>query len=67
MRLINPKYILRNHVAQQVVEQAQADDYNEVNTLLEVLQHPFDEQPGMERFAESSAEDSKRVVMSCSS
>ncbi|HVF87252.1 MAG TPA: YdiU family protein [Pyrinomonadaceae bacterium] len=67
MRLINPKYIFRNHVAQQAIEQAQAGDYGDVNTLLEVLQRPFDEQPGMERFAEPPAEGSKRVVVSCSS
>jgi len=67
MRRINPKYILRNHVAQQVIERAQGGDYGEVDTLLEVLQHPFDEQPGMERFAEPPAEGSKRVVVSCSS
>ncbi len=67
MRRINPKYVLRNHTAQHAIERAQGGDYGEVDTLLEVLQHPFEEQPGMERFAEPPAEGSKRVVVSCSS
>ncbi len=67
MRLINPKYILRNHIAQQAIERAETGDYSEVDTLLEVLQHPFDEQPEMVRFAEPPPEGSKRVVVSCSS
>jgi len=67
MRLVNPKFVLRNHIAQTVIEQAQAGDYTELNTLLEVLQKPFDEQPLMERFAEPPPEGSERIAVSCSS
>jgi len=67
MMAVNPKFILRNHIAQSAIEKAQAGDYSEVNTLLEVLQKPFDEQPEMKRFAEPPAEGSKRVAVSCSS
>lgn len=67
MMQINPKYILRNHIAQQAIEQAQKGDYSKVDTLLKVLQNPFEEQPEMERFAEPPAEGSRRVVVSCSS
>jgi len=67
MKRVNPKYILRNHLAQQAIEKAQAGNYEETNILLEVLQSPFDEQPEMERFAEPPPEGSKRVVVSCSS
>lgn len=67
MMRVNPKYVLRNHIAQSAIEKAQKGDYSEVNTLLEVLQNPFDEQPEMERFAEPPALGAKRVVVSCSS
>ena len=67
MRLVNPKFVLRNHIAQMVIEQAQAGDYTELNTLLEVLQKPFDEQPLMERFAEPPPVGSERIAVSCSS
>jgi uncharacterized protein YdiU (UPF0061 family) len=67
MLLKNPKYILRNHIAQEVIESAQKGDYTELNTLLEVLQKPFDEQTDMERFATEPPEISKRVAVSCSS
>lgn len=67
MKRVNPKYILRNHLAQQTIEKAQTGDYEEIKVLLEVLQRPFNEQPEMERFALPPTEGSKRVVVSCSS
>ena len=67
MRLVNPKFILRNHLAQAAIEKAQAGDYAEIDTLLKILQSPFDEQPEMERFAEPPAKGSKRIAVSCSS
>jgi uncharacterized protein YdiU (UPF0061 family) len=67
MMQVNPKYILRNHIAQEVIEQAQKGDYGKIDELLKVLQNPFDEQPEMERYAEPPAEGSRRVVVSCSS
>lgn len=67
MMNVNPKYILRNHLAQQAIEKAQTGDYAETDTLLKVLQQPFAEQSEIERFAEPPAEGAKRVEVSCSS
>lgn len=67
MMRVNPKFILRNHIAQAAIEKAQSGDYTEVDTLLKVLQNPFDEQPEMERFAEPPLAGSKRIAVSCSS
>ncbi|HEX8638712.1 MAG TPA: YdiU family protein, partial [Pyrinomonadaceae bacterium] len=67
LKRVNPKYVLRNHVAQAVIEKAQNGDYAEVDRLLEVLQNPFDEQTEMERFAEPPPEGAKKIVVSCSS
>ena len=67
MLRVNPLYVLRNHLAQRAIERAQARDYAELGALLRALQNPFDEQPGMERFAEPPPEGARRVVVSCSS
>ncbi len=67
MKSVNPKYVLRNYLAQLAIEKAENKDYSEVATLLKVLQNPFDEQPAMERFAEPPPTDMKKVAVSCSS
>jgi uncharacterized protein YdiU (UPF0061 family) len=67
MHAANPKYILRNYLAQQAIEAAEAGDYGPVRELHAVLSRPFDEQPGMERYAERPPEWGKHLEISCSS
>lgn len=67
MNAVNPKYVLRNHLAQAVIEKAESGDFGEVDVFLKVLQNPFDEQPEFMRFAEPPPPNSRRVVVSCSS
>jgi len=67
MLKINPKFVLRNHIAQNVIEEAQKGNYAEIDALLEVLQKPFDEHPEMERFNTPPPEINRRVAVSCSS
>ena len=45
MNCINPKFVLRNHLAEVAIQKAQAGDFAEVDRLLKVLQRPFDENP----------------------
>ncbi|RLK48808.1 uncharacterized protein YdiU (UPF0061 family) [Alkalispirillum mobile] len=52
MRAVNPKFILRNHLAQWAVDAAtERHDFAPMKQLLDVLQRPFDEQPGAEHLA----------------
>jgi serine/tyrosine/threonine adenylyltransferase len=67
MHAANPKYILRNYLAQQVIEAAEQGDYGPVRELHQVLSRPFDEQPGMEPYAQRPPEWGKHLEISCSS
>ncbi len=67
MKLVNPKYVLRNHIAQAAIEAAQQRDYTEIERVWRLLRTPFDEQPEMTRYAAAPAPGSIPVEVSCSS
>ena len=67
MHGLNPRYILRNYLAQRAIEAAEQGDYEEVRRLHAVLSRPFDEQPGMEAYAERPPEWGRHLEISCSS
>jgi len=67
MDLVNPKYILRNHLAQIAIEKAQQGDYSETSTLLQLLSKPFDEQFEYEDYAKPPPADLEKIEVSCSS
>ena len=67
MRRVNPKYILRSYMAQTAIEQAQQGDFHEIERLLHLLRHPYDEQVDMNDYAKASPPWAKKLVISCSS
>ena len=68
MRRVNPKYILRNHLAEVAIRRAAAHrDYSEVTRLHALLTHPFDEQPECEAYAAEPPDWAKQIEVSCSS
>ncbi len=68
MNQANPKYVLRNHLAQRAIERATRDkDYSEIDRLLNLLADPFADQPGMESYALPPTSGSEPIIVSCSS
>jgi len=67
MRKVNPKYVLRNYLAQQAIVRANEGDFSDVKILSALLASPFDEHPDFERYAELPPEWGKRMEISCSS
>ena len=68
MKAVNPKYVLRNYMAEVAIRAARDDqDFDEIDRIMNLLRHPFDELPGNHRYAADSPDWSAGLAVSCSS
>jgi uncharacterized protein YdiU (UPF0061 family) len=67
MDRVNPRYVLRNYLAQVAIEKAQQKDFSEIDRLMILLRDPYTDQPGMEAYAAAPPSWGKHLSVSCSS
>jgi uncharacterized protein YdiU (UPF0061 family) len=67
MRMANPKYVLRNWLAELAIRKAREKDFTEVARLLACLRRPCDEQPEFSAYAAPAPDWASDLEVSCSS
>ncbi|NNE31235.1 MAG: YdiU family protein [Winogradskyella sp.] len=71
MNAVNPKYVLRNYMAQVAIDAANKEDYSLINELFDLLKHPYNEQSENEKWFAKRPEWARHKVgcsmLSCSS
>lgn len=67
MNAVNPLVVLRHHLAQAAIAQAEAGDFTEVRRLLHALTRPFDAHAAPPHYAEPPPEHAPPACLSCSS
>jgi uncharacterized protein YdiU (UPF0061 family) len=67
MRSVNPRYILRNYMAEEVIREAHQGDYRPLNALLPLLRHPGDEHSEFSAYADAPPDWAAAIHLTCSS
>jgi uncharacterized protein YdiU (UPF0061 family) len=67
MLQVNPKYVLRNHLAEAAIQKSKKGDHSEVDTLFKLLQSPFEEHSQFEHYANLPPDWAANIEISCSS
>jgi uncharacterized protein YdiU (UPF0061 family) len=68
MHKVNPKYVLRNYLAEVAIRKAEdLNEYDEIETLFQLLKKPFDSHDGYESYDSEPPEWAQNLELSCSS
>ena len=71
MNAVNPKFVMRNYLAQVAIDEAEQGSFGKVKELLDVMRRPYDEQPQFDAYAEKRPEWARQrpgcSMLSCSS
>ncbi|KAF2513903.1 protein adenylyltransferase SelO [Flavobacterium foetidum] len=65
MNAINPRYVLRNYMAQLAIDAADKNDYSLIDELFQLLKNPYDEQPESQKWF-AKRPDWARTKVGCS-
>lgn len=63
----NPKFVLRNHLGEQAIQQAHLKDFSQVEVLLRLLESPYEEHSGFDGYAALPPAWASSIEISCSS
>ncbi len=67
MRMVNPKFVLKNYIAQEVIADVEAGSDVLLRQWLEILSTPFDEHSAFVNYSQPTPYEKKNVTVSCSS
>jgi uncharacterized protein YdiU (UPF0061 family) len=67
IRAVNPRIVLRNHLAQEAIAAAEAGDDEPVRRLLAALRRPYDDDPAVAVYDRPAPDDQPEIIVSCSS
>lgn len=67
MNRCNPRYVLRNHLAEVAIRKATDGEFSEIERLRQILARPYDEQPENADYAAPAPDWARHIEVSCSS
>jgi uncharacterized protein YdiU (UPF0061 family) len=67
MQAVNPKYVLRNWIAESAIRRTVAGDGTELAAVLDAVTHPYNELPEYTRYSTEPPDWAAGITVSCSS